>query len=218
LSKQLLAEIQRLTEELQKTRAELEEAKRQLKAKEIELQAVRVQADEVSHTDALTYLPNRRQVINTLQTEVHRAERYGTPLSISMIDIDHFKAINDTFGHTVGDQVLLQLATLLRESIREPDMVGRYGGEEFLVILPNTRLNDAAEQAARLCRLVRTAEFDVGTKTHLTISIGAAEYRIGEEAWQKFLSRADMALYEAKNKGRDQWAISSAQTVLETPK
>lgn len=217
MSKQLLAEIQRLTNELQKTRAELEEVKRQFKAKEIELEAVRVQADEVSHTDALTYLPNRRQVINTLQTEVHRAQRYGTPLSISMIDVDHFKAINDTFGHTVGDQVLRQLATLLRESIREPDMVGRYGGEEFLVVLPNTRLKDAAEQAARLCRLVRTAEFDVGTKTHLTISIGAAEYRIGEEVWQKFLSRADMALYEAKNKGRDQWAIS-LESAVENPK
>ncbi|MFZ5912211.1 MAG: GGDEF domain-containing protein [Chloroflexota bacterium] len=218
MSEKLLAKIQSLTEELQKTRAELEEAKRQLKAKEIELEAVRVQADEVSHTDALTYLPNRRQVINTLQTEVHRAERYRTPLSISMIDIDHFKAINDTFGHTVGDQVLRQLATLLREKIREPDMVGRYGGEEFLVILPNTRLNDAAEQAARLCKLVRTAEFDVGTKTHLTISIGAAEYRTGEETWQKFLSRADMALYEAKNKGRDQWAVSAAQAVAESQK
>lgn len=217
MSKNLLAEIQQLNEELQQARRELEAARRQLKAKEIELEAVRVQADEVSHTDALTYLPNRRQVINTLQTEVHRAERYGTPLSISMIDIDHFKAINDTFGHTVGDQVLRQLATLLRESIREPDMVGRYGGEEFLVILPNTRLNDAAEQAARLCRLVRSAEFDVGTKTQLTISIGVAEYRTGEEAWQKFLSRADMALYEAKNKGRDRWAVSSAHAVLETP-
>lgn len=213
----MLAEIQRLTNELQKTRAELEEVKRQFKAKEIELEAVRVQADEVSHTDALTYLPNRRQVINTLQTEVHRAQRYGTPLSISMIDIDHFKAINDTFGHTVGDQVLRQLATLLRESIREPDMVGRYGGEEFLVVLPNTRLNAAAEQADRLCRLVRTAEFDVGTKTHLTISIGVAEYRIGEEVWQKFLSRADMALYEAKNKGRDQWAIS-LESAIENPR
>ncbi len=218
MSKTYLDKIQRLEAELQKTRAELEEVKRQLRAKDIELEAVRVQADEVSHTDALTYLPNRRMVINTLQTEVHRSERYRTPLSISMIDIDHFKTINDSFGHTVGDQVLRQLATLLREKIREMDMIGRYGGEEFLLILPNTHLNDAAEQAARLCRLVREAEFNIGQKTHLTISIGVAEYRIGKENWQKFLSRADMALYEAKNKGRDRWAVSSVQALLENPK
>ncbi len=218
MSQKYLDEIQRLEAELQRTRAELEEAKRQLKAKDIELEAVRIQADEVSHTDALTYLPNRRMVVNTLQTEVHRSERYHTPLSISMIDIDHFKSINDTFGHTVGDQVLRQLATLLREKIREMDMVGRYGGEEFLLILPNTRLKDAAEQAARLCSLIREAEFDVGKKTHLTISIGVAEYRIGEENWQKFLSRADMALYEAKNKGRDRWEVSLVQTLPETLK
>lgn len=215
LSEKYLAEIRRLEEELRRVKTELNEVKRQLKAKDIELEAVRVQADEVSHTDALTYLPNRRMVINTLQTEVHRSERYRTPLSISMLDIDYFKTINDTFGHTIGDQVLRQLATLLREKSRETDMIGRYGGEEFLLILPNTRLQDAAEQADRLCKLVREAEFDVGTKTHLTISIGVAEYRIGEETWQKFLSRADMALYEAKNKGRDQWAVSSVPAVVE---
>ncbi len=215
MSEKYLIEIQRLEEELRQIKAELEEARHQLKAKDIELEAVRVQADEVSHTDALTYLPNRRMVINTLQTEVHRATRYHTPLSISMIDIDHFKAINDTFGHTIGDQVLRQLATLLREKSRETDMVGRYGGEEFLLILPNTRLNEAIEQAARLCKLVREAEFDVGQKSHLTISIGVAEYRIGEETWQKFLSRADMALYEAKNKGRDRWAVSTLEAMVE---
>jgi len=98
------------------------------------------------------------------------------------------------------------------------DMVGRYGGEELLLILPNTRLKDAAEQAARLCSLIREAEFDAGKKTHLTISIGVAEYRIGEENWQKFLSRADMALYEAKNKGRDRWEVSLVQTLPETLK
>lgn len=215
MSEKYLIEIQRLEEELRQVKAELEEARRQLKAKDIELEAVRVQADEISHTDALTYLPNRRMVIKTLQTEVHRAVRYHTPLSISMIDIDHFKAINDTFGHTIGDQVLRQLATLLREKSRETDMVGRYGGEEFLLILPNTRLSDAIEQAARLCKLVREAEFDVGQKSHLTISIGVAEYRIGEETWQKFLGRADMALYEAKNKGRDRWAVSTLETMVE---
>jgi len=208
LNEDLNAEIQRLTEELNKTKRELEDAKRIIKVKDIELKAILAQADEVSHTDALTYLPNRRQVINNLQKEVHRAERYKTPLSISMLDIDHFKKINDSYGHTVGDQVLYQLATLLSEGVRESDMVGRYGGEEFLILLPNTKLSKAAELAARLCKLIKETVIDVGEKTNLTVSIGVAEYRHCEETWQKLLSRADMALYDAKNAGRDRWAIS----------
>ena len=208
MKEDLNAEIQRLIEELNKTKRELEDAKRIIKVKDIELKAILAQADEVSHTDALTYLPNRRQVINNLQKEVHRAERYKTPLSISMLDIDHFKKINDSYGHTVGDQVLYQLATLLSEGVRESDMVGRYGGEEFLILLPNTKLSKAAELAARLCKLIKETVIDVGEKTNLTVSIGVAEYRHCEETWQKFLSRADMALYDAKNAGRDRWAIS----------
>jgi len=208
LTDDLRAENQRLSDELIKTRKELDEAKRIIKIKEIELKAVIAQAEEVSHVDELTCLPNRRQVIKQLQNEVIRAERYKTLLSISMIDIDNFKKINDSYGHTVGDQVLFQLANILQDSIRDPDTVGRYGGEEFLVVLPNTRLGAAAEQAARLVKRVREAEVNIGEIIHLTISIGSAEYNHGQENWQKFLSRADLALYDAKNAGRDRWAIS----------
>ena len=144
-----------------------------------------------------------------MQHEVIRAERYKTPMSISMLDIDHFKQINDSYGHTVGDQVLFQLANLLQEEIRDPDMVGRYGGEEFLVVLPNTNLESASEQATRLCKRVRELDLDVGVHVRLTISIGVAEYHHGQENWQKFLSRADLALYDAKNAGRDQWKVAN---------
>jgi diguanylate cyclase (GGDEF)-like protein len=202
------AEIQRLKDELEKIKQELEEAKHTIRIKEIERDAILAQADEVSHTDALTYLPNRRQVINHLQNEVHRADRYNTPLSISMMDIDRFKNINDSYGHTVGDVVLLELANTLRDGIRKSDMVGRYGGEEFLIVLPNTVLQRAADLAARLCKKVREREIDLGEKTHITVSIGVAEYKHGEENWQKLLSRADMALYKAKNAGRDRWETS----------
>lgn len=208
LEDNLKSENQRLRDELEKARGELEKAKRTLRDKEIELKAILAQADEVSHTDALTYLPNRRHVINYLQKEVHRAKRYKTSLSLSMMDIDHFKKINDTYGHAVGDQVLLQLANMLHDGIRESDMVGRYGGEEFLIILPNTKLQKAAELAARLCRSIREAEIDIGVKTHLTVSMGVAEYRHTQENWQEFLNRADAALYAAKNAGRDRWAVS----------
>ena len=201
-------EIRRLSFELEAAKKELEATKRIIRIKEIELDAVIAQAEEVSHVDVLTCLPNRRQVIKQLQNEVIRAERYKTTLSISMIDIDHFKKINDSYGHTVGDQVLFQLANILQKSVRDPDTVGRYGGEEFLVVLPNTRLKDAAGQAARLCTRVRETDINIGELIRMTISIGVAEYRHGQENWQKFLSRADLALYESKNNGRDRWSIS----------
>lgn len=208
LTDDLQAENQRLNTELEEVKKELEAAKRTLTIKDIELKAVIAQAEEVSHVDALTCLPNRRQIIKRLQNEVIRAERYKTLLSISMIDIDHFKKINDSYGHTVGDQVLFQLANMLHDDIRDPDSVGRYGGEEFLVVLPNTRLKDAAEQAARLCKRIRETDIDIEEKIRLTVSIGVAEFRHGQENWQKFLSRADLALYDAKNAGRDTWAVS----------
>jgi len=208
LPDKLKAENERLNAELDKTKKELEAANRLIHRKTVELKAILAQAEEVSHVDELTCLPNRRQIIKTLQNEVNRAERYKSLLSISMVDIDHFKQINDTYGHTIGDQVLFQLANILHNDIRDPDTVGRYGGEEFLVVLPNTRLRNAAEQAARLCKRIREADIDIGEILHISVSIGVAEYKHGQEDWQKFLSRADMALYDAKSAGRNGWKIS----------
>lgn len=189
--------------------AELQTVKRSLAIKETELKAVLAQADEVSHTDALTFLPNRKRIISDLQHEVMFADRYGTPLAISMLDIDHFKKINDTYGHVVGDDVLRKLAMELRDHIRHPDSIGRYGGEEFLVVLPHSTINAAAEQAERLCRHVQSLHLRSGeNEIALTISIGIAQYKIHNEDWQQFLSRADNALYQAKNNGRNQWVIS----------
>jgi len=205
---ELKAEVERLRVELAAANKELESLKRIIRIKEIELNAVIAQAEEVSHVDVLTCLPNRRQVIKQFQQEVVRAERYRTNLSISMIDIDHFKRINDSYGHTVGDQVLFQLANILQENIRNPDTVGRYGGEEFLLVLPNTSLKDAGEQAARLCKCIRETDINIGEMIKMTVSIGVAEFKHGQENWQKFLSRADLALYDAKNSGRDRWAVS----------
>jgi diguanylate cyclase (GGDEF)-like protein len=128
-----------------------------------------------------------------------------------MIDIDHFKNINDTFGHPVGDEVLQRLAGELRQHIRQPDTIGRYGGEEFLVILPHSLLQAATQQAERLCEHIRSLLIKSGERDiSLTISIGIAQYKIQKEDWQTFLRRADAALYQAKNNGRDQWAVSEA--------
>jgi diguanylate cyclase (GGDEF)-like protein len=196
------SELEAVTKELQRT-------KRILTMKETEIKAVIAQAKEVSHTDALTFIPNRLQIIGDLQREVILSDRYGTPLSISMVDIDHFKTINDTYGHIVGDEVLRGLAMELRQHIRYPDTIGRYGGEEFLIVLPHSALKAASEQAERLCRHVRSLLIKSGEQQiALTISIGVAQYKIHKEDWEACLSRADAALYQAKGNGRDQWGVS----------
>ncbi len=197
------------TQDLETITAELHDIKRSLAIKETELKAVLVQADEISHTDALTLLPNRKRIIADLQREVIFSDRYGTPLAISMVDIDHFKSVNDTYGHLTGDGALRKLAMELRDHIRHPDSIGRYGGEEFLVVLPHSTVKAAAEQAERLCKHVRSLVIPSDeNEITLTISIGVAQYKIHKEDWQEFLSRADNALYQAKNNGRNQWMIS----------
>ncbi|PWB69457.1 MAG: GGDEF domain-containing protein [Anaerolineales bacterium] len=200
---------QKLLEEFQTTEAELQKVKRALEIKEIELKAVLAQAHEVSNTDALTFLPNRRKIIVDLQEEVIRSNRYNTPLSISILDIDHFKKVNDTYGHTTGDETLRNVAARLREQIRHPDTIGRYGGEEFLIVLPNSELKAASEQASRLCQRVRAMQVEANEHVlSVTVSIGVAQYRIGEENWDQLLNRADAALYRAKNNGRDRWVVA----------
>lgn len=203
-----VAETPHAVSDLEVVSAELQKTKQKLERKEIELQAVLAQAHEVSHTDALTFLPNRRQIMVDLQNAVTFSDRYGTPLTISMLDIDHFKNINDTHGHTVGDEVLRSLAGELRQHIRHPDTIGRYGGEEFLIVLPHSTIQAASEQAQRLYEKVRSLSIAVENQTiSVTVSSGIAQYNIGKEDWQAFLSRADRALYKAKNNGRDQWVV-----------
>jgi diguanylate cyclase (GGDEF)-like protein len=208
----LIAEQVTLASTLDVVTAELLRTKRILTVKETELKAVIAQAEEISHTDALTFLPNRRQIIGDLQREVIFSDRYGTPLTISMVDIDHFKSINDTYGHTIGDEVLRRLAGELRDRIRYPDTIGRYGGEEFLIVLPHSTLKAASEQAQRLCGHVRSLQ--INADEHViaaTISIGIAQYKIHEEDWDGFLSRADAALYAAKNQGRNRWVVAEEE-------
>lgn len=200
---------EKLLDDFQKLETEYEKTKRALEIREIEVKAILAQAHELANTDVLTFLPNRRKIVSSLQEEVIRSERYGAPLSISILDIDHFKKVNDTYGHTAGDEVLRNVAARLRTHIRHPDTIGRYGGEEFLIVLPNSELQAAAEQASRLCQHVRKLRIDVNEQfLSVTISIGIAQLRIGRENWEEFLHRADEAMYKAKNAGRDRWALA----------
>jgi len=200
---------EKLLEEFRKLEIEFQKTKRALEIREIEVKSILVQAHELANVDSLTFLPNRRKIIVELQEEVIRSNRYGTPLSISILDIDHFKKVNDTYGHTTGDETLRSVAARLREHIRHPDTIGRYGGEEFLIVLPNSKAEAAAKQATRLCNDVRNTQIEANNKVlSVTVSIGIAQFRVGQENWEGFLHRADEALYQAKSKGRDQWVLA----------
>lgn len=199
-----ITDLESLSEELQKTKLSLER-------KETELQSVRAQATDVSSIDALTSLPNRRQIMVQLQEAGAFSDQYGTLLAILLVDIDHFKRINDTHGHTVGDEVLRSLAGKLRQIVRPPEVIGRYGGEEFLIILPHYALNAAVEHANHLCEQIRTLSVEVeGLALTLTVSVGIAQHKVRREDWQHFLERADRALDQAKIDGRDQCVVSQS--------
>ena len=156
--------------------------------------------EEQVHTDVLTGLPNRRLLGRLIAEEAARAERYRRPFSIVIFDLDHFKLVNDQHGHPVGDEVLKAIGPLLAGYVRETDTLGRWGGEEFLVLLPEMDVSAASQMADRLRQVVETASFP--EDIHVTASFGAAQYRKGE-AIADLLQRADKALYAAKDAGRN---------------
>lgn len=202
--------IGRLFRQARMFRIESETAKKIARNKQIEMESVMIQAREVAQIDPLTFLLNRRMIVRELQNEVLRAKRYNSMLSISVIDVDNFKFVNDTYGHSTGDEVLRQVAYQLRDHIRQPDAVGRYGGEEFLILLPNSDSNAAMEQAIRLGREIR--EMAVTIKEHslsVTVSVGIAQFNPEVDTWDTLLNRADNAMYEAKSKGRDCWSVAN---------
>lgn len=163
---------------------------------------------QLAITDTLTRIMNRRGITMALLESMAQAERYGTPLSIAMVDIDHFKRINDQMGHDAGDTVLASLAGVLTEAVRMPDKVGRYGGEEFLIVLPHTALAAARQIAARMCKNVGERKFRHQEQLiEVTISIGLTQFRKGEDLTQ-LLARADKALYDAKHGGRNRVVVS----------
>ena len=164
------------------------------------------EAHSEATTDRLTGLPNRPAIIGTLFTEVERSVRYRRPLSVAFADIDHFKTINDTHGHEAGDIVLKGVAEVLRRNLRTSDRVGRYGGEEFMVVLPETSVQDGAGLADKLRLLVSRESYDLpdGSTVSVTISLGVtggASDRLGVDA---LVREADAAMYSAKALGRDQ--------------
>lgn len=156
--------------------------------------------EQLAATDPLTGIANRRRLNAILDAEIKRAERFMIPLSFIMIDIDHFKQVNDTFGHQTGDAVLKQIAELIAQSLRAYDVFARWGGEEFAIVVPSNDQKGSVQLAEKLRGKIQLHQFPkVGT---LSCSFGVATHRTHENP-ETFIKRADLALYQAKSKGRN---------------
>lgn len=171
--------------------------------------------EQESVTDPLTGIYNRRYLERHLIDEIARASRYRTPLSVLLVDVDHFKRINDTHGHPAGDLVLKGLARVMAKTVRATDIVARYGGEEIVVLAPNTPKKTARNLAERLRAKIETASFPVPNQTgrksgalRVTVSIGVACFGPDVPDARALIRRADEALYEAKGAGRNRVVVS----------
>jgi diguanylate cyclase (GGDEF)-like protein len=164
----------------------------------------------MSSYDTLTDLLNRRGILEKANEWLLHAKRYKGHLTAAMLDIDHFKLVNDEYGHRVGDRVLAELSNVMQRSIRQTDFIGRYGGEEFLIILPRTDAAGAAVMAERVrSSLEQVTMHDAkGTAFYVTASIGVAEYIDGDDE-DALVSRADAALYRAKEAGRNRVEVAA---------
>lgn len=206
--RQLSTALQRMYATLAQQRDSLEKSNYELEEKVAErteeLQCANRVLEELARTDPLTGLSNRLEVEERLETEFARFQRSREPYSVLVMDVDYFKRINDTHGHAAGDKVLQQIAKIIRQSVREVDVVGRIGGEEFLVMLPMTRLPQALMVAEKIRKAVAGASIEpVG---HITISIGVQEINPDDSNKEAAVKLADQWMYNAKQAGRNRVA------------
>ena len=188
---------------------ELSQANKQLKAEVEQREQIALLLEETARTDFLTKLINRRAMHRFLQNEIARFERTGSTFSLVLVDIDHFKNINDQFGHDIGDDVLIALSKAFESAVREQDIVSRWGGEEFLILLPGTAQDDAFVQAKRLRQLLDSDALQFERYPHrITASFGVCEFTRGENL-EYLLKQADLALYQAKDLGRNQVRVAA---------
>ena len=210
---QMHATIKRQIEELNEHRELLE---KEVKERTYELEQANKKLDLISRTDELTQLPNRRDMHKTIEKEVERANRFKKAFSIIFIDIDHFKDVNDTYGHAAGDAVLKSVASTLRSLLRKYDVLARYGGEEFLTLLPETELKDAAHVAERFRKQIENQTiFFGGQEIKVTITLGVAQFDSSQGA-EKCIQLADKALYEGKEHGRNKVILWSDDKAVES--
>lgn len=181
--------------------------RQQLRLTNDELKIAIEKAESLANHDALTGAYSRRYVMELLEREGHRAKR-GSGLSIGMLDIDHFKSINDTYGHATGDEVLKRICAIIQSALRETDFLGRYGGEEFIVGFALTPAAPAVMVAERIRKTIAESTMScLPDGRHMTVSIGVAKHRVPDSI-ERTLARADAALYKAKAAGRDQVLVA----------
>ena len=174
-----------------------------------QLESANTKLQELALRDGLTGLLNRRYWESCLEREFARHQRYDNPVSLVIFDIDHFKRVNDTYGHQPGDEVIRATARITSQLVRETDFAGRYGGEEFVVLLPGTTLDGAAQFAERLRSTIERQQLDYqGSPLTFTISLGVATLADDMAGYQALLERADKALYQSKEGGRNQVTLS----------
>ncbi len=163
------------------------------------------EAERRSRIDKLTNLWNRRAVFELIEAEMNRSNRDGLPLGLAMLDLDDFKSVNDTFGHPAGDEVLKVTAERIRQSTREYDVVGRYGGEEFIALFPETDRTEVKPVAERICTTIRETDIRYDdSRINVTVSVGISDVKAAETNQpDSLLQEADQALYAAKNSGKD---------------
>ncbi|MGL1892256.1 MAG: diguanylate cyclase [Spirochaetaceae bacterium] len=192
--------ISDISVKLKDTMGKLQESNQKLTKDQAELLELNEQLKILSRTDALTKLANRLRIDSVIEDEIYKSEVRGSSFSIILVDIDYFKDVNDTFGHTVGDQVLTKIANLLKTNSRRIDVVGRWGGEEFLIVLPDTVLEGATILAENMRSKIESHNFDQVKQK--TASFGVGEYKKGLKA-NAFIKLVDDALYRAKESGRN---------------
>jgi diguanylate cyclase (GGDEF)-like protein len=171
-----------------------------------------LETQELSVHDSLTGCLNRKPAMELLETELRRARRSGQPLSVLMLDVDEFKQVNDRRGHLCGDAVLRTIGRHLAHSLRSSDVKCRYGGDEFILILPDTPFEGAEHVASTISRAIaaQRIEHDGPAPLTVTVSIGIAMAKLEDADSQAVIDRADRALYDAKRSGRNRWSGSAA--------
>ncbi len=203
----ILTETRKMEDSGKQLKDRLLESTKEIEELRLEMEKIREQAS----VDMLTKVANRRVFDETLMTQCKEAEASEEALSLVIVDVDHFKTINDTYGHLVGDSVIKTVAKILKENIKGKDLVARFGGDEFVIILPNTNLEGAMSLANSICATVDKKRFTLKNKGErigkVTLSMGVTCYNAGESI-EDYLGRADVALYRSKEAGRNQ--VSSA--------
>lgn len=202
----LMADTRGMQADMQRSRDEIEETRRQVEASEQKIRELEAELDKttsLAHEDYLTGTLNRRGMDDAFEREFARAERLGAPLCVALLDIDFFKRLNDTYGHDVGDDALVHLVHVVKETLRPTDVIARFGGEEFVLILPETDLDEGLKTLTRVQReLTKKFFMHNNEKLLITFSAGVA-LRLPDEPSDAIIARADQALYRAKTAGRN---------------